>query len=248
MRPVWSAALAAVILFAAVGPAAAQSSSRFSDWTAAIIAGDWRSTSGQPIQAFENARRDLTRAFLDAGFDPARTVSHALAPGAPANKPAALASVADIARANPAGCFLYFTSHGDPSGIVFGPAGRLSPLELDAWLDATCGARPTVVVVSACYSGVFIPPLRAPNRIVLTAARRDRNSFGCSEEATYPYFDGCVLEALPASADFIALAHRTRACVSRRETEEGLRPPSEPQMFIGAEMQLLAPTLRFAGR
>ena len=52
-----------------------------------------------------------------------------------------------------------------------------------------CQARPTVVVISACYSGIFVDGLAAPNRMIMTAARRDRSSFGCSEDATYPYFD-----------------------------------------------------------
>ena len=171
MRPVWRAAMAAVLLFAAGCPAAAQTPSRFSDWTAAIIAGDWRSTSGEPIQAFENARRDLTHAFVQVGFDPDHTVSHALVPEGAIDKPAALASVAEIARATRAGCFLYLTSHGDPSGIVFGPTGRLRPAELDAWLDVACGARPTVVVVSACYSGGFLPALRSVEEVVAGARR-----------------------------------------------------------------------------
>jgi hypothetical protein len=80
---------------------------------------------------------------------------------------------------------------------------------------------------------------------VMTAARRDRSSFGCSEDATYPYFDGCVLEGLQTARDFIALAAAARACVARREAEEGLSPASEPQVSVGANMQLLLPTLRF---
>jgi hypothetical protein len=37
-----------------------------------------------------------------------------------------------------------------------------------------------------------------------------------------------------------------RSCVKDREEAEGLTPASEPQVFIGADMQLLAPTLRFS--
>ena len=54
-----------------------------------------------------------------------------------------------------------------------------------------------------------------------------------------------MLESLPGATDFLALAAATRACVSRRETEEGLSPASEPQLYVGAEMQLRLPTLRF---
>ncbi len=81
--------------------------------------------------------------------------------------------------------------------------------------------------------------------MILTAARRDRSSFGCGAEETYPWFDGCVIETLPAVADFLSLAAGARACVARKEQEAGITVPSEPQLFVGAEMQLRLPTLRF---
>ncbi|WP_269516455.1 C13 family peptidase [Brevundimonas subvibrioides] len=127
----------------------------------------------------------------------------------------------------------------------FGPTARLTPTAMASLVNEMCGDRPTVVVISACFSGVFLDSLSGPNRMVMTAARRDRSSFGCSEDATYPYFDGCVIESLPTATDFIALANATRACVSQREAAEGLTPASEPQVFIGPNMQLLLPTLRF---
>jgi len=111
---------------------------------------------------------------------------------------------------------------------------------------SACGTRPTVVIVSACYSGIFVNALSAPNRMVLTAASRERTSFGCGADETYPWFDGCILETLPTATDFLALAAGARACVSRKETERGVNLPSEPQLFVGAEMQLRLPTLRFS--
>jgi hypothetical protein len=96
-----------------------------------------------------------------------------------------------------------------------------------------CGRRPTAVIVSACFSGVFVPILAAPDRLVFTAARRDRSSFGCGESDRYPFFDGCVIEDLPRARDFIDLADRVRRCVAMREDAEGMRPRSEPQLFVG---------------
>ena len=40
-------------------------------------------------------------------------------------------------------------------------------------------------------------------------------------------------------------ADGVRACVKTREEAEGLSPASEPQVSIGADLQLLLPTLRF---
>lgn len=224
--------------------------SRFEGWTSAVIAADWRTSQGQPIQAFDNARRDLTTAFLAAGFRRADMVDHTLRPDVPrpVTAMAALEAVELKTRTASKGCFLYLTSHGTPQGIVFGPDAVMSPQALAMLVNGICAQRPTVVVVSACFSGVFIPALRAPNRMVLTAARPDRSSFGCSEEATYPYFDGCILKSLPSASDFLQLASLARVCVAERERAEGLAPPSEPQLFVGADMQLLLPTLRFTPR
>ena len=80
---------------------------------------------------------------------------------------------------------------------------------------------------------------------IAKAARRDRTSFGCGADETYPWFDGCVIESLPASTDFLDLAARARACVSRKETAAEVDLPSEPQLFVGSEIQLRLPTLRF---
>jgi hypothetical protein len=57
--------------------------------------------------------------------------------------------------------FLILTSHGSPGGLAI-KAGRLTqtltPSKLADMLART-GVRHKVVVISACYSGVFIPPL-----------------------------------------------------------------------------------------
>ena len=132
-----------------------------------------------------------------------------------------------------------------PGNIVFGPQNHLEPAQMRAVLDHACGVRPTVIVISACFSGGFIPALAEPNRMIITAARADRSSFGCSADSTYPYFDGCMIQSLETASDFIALAGQARACVAERERAEGLTPPSEPQVFIGGSMQLLLPTLQF---
>lgn len=237
-----------IVLLIGLGAFPASAQSRFDGWASAIVAADWRTSDGRPIQAFDNARRDLTAGFLAAGFSRADMVDYTLRPDAdPVMTPeAAVAGIVDATGRATRGCFLYITSHGSPEGINFGPTARLSPTAMARLVGEACGQRPTVVVVSACFSGVFLEALSGPNRMILTAARRDRSSFGCSEDAVYPYFDGCMIQSLPAAVDFIALANAARACVKDRETTEGLTPASEPQVFIGANMQLLLPTLRFA--
>lgn len=232
---------------ALAGAAPAVAQSRFDGWAGAVIAADWRDGGGRPIAAFDNARRDVTRGLLAAGLPRETLVDYSLRPDAadPVTVAEALQGVAEVTGRASRGCLLYFTSHGTPQGMVFGPDQTLAPADMANLVRQWCGARPTVVIVSACYSGVFVNALSAPNRMVLTAASRERTSFGCGAEETYPWFDGCVIEALPAANDFLALAAGARACVARKEQEAGIALPSEPQLFVGAEMQLRLPTLRF---
>ena len=243
-----------IILVAALGFAAAAQAQttappgRFAGWTSAIVAADWRDGANRPIQAFDNARRDLVKGFLAAGFPRDTMVDYSLRPDAPrpVSASAVLEGINAAAARGTSGCLLYFTSHGAPTAMVFGEARQMTPDMMANVVRASCGTRPTVVIVSACYSGIFINALAAPNRMVLTAASRERTSFGCAADETYPWFDGCVIETLPTASDFLALAAGTRACVVRKETALGATPPSDPQMFVGAEMQMRLPTLRFS--
>ena len=243
--------LIGVLFLACAAPAA--TASPFSDWSAVVVAGDWHAHSGGPSEAFDNARRDVTQAFELAGFDAANLRQFSVRPER--YKDAALTksspqavydALAELTAKATGGCLVYFSSHGAPQGVVvdqhFLPPGVLAQM-----LDTTCGQRPTVVIISACFSGVFVPALAGSNRMVLTAARPDRSSFGCGEADKYPYFDQCVLESLPHVGDFAALGTTVQACVAARETKEGMKPPSEPQLFIGAGLRPMLPLYSLAG-
>lgn len=248
------AAIVWIALLVLAQPASAlpspETPNRFAGWAAVVIAADWRTSHGQPIQAFDNARRDLVSGFLSVGFERDHLYDATLRPDVtdPVSTVAAFEGMAARTTTATQGCLLYFTSHGSPDGMVFGPDEVLNPTMMATMVRHLCQTRPTVIVVSACYSGIFVDSLAGPDRMVMTAARRDRSSFGCSEDATYPYFDGCMIDGLKTATDFIALANSARACVKRREAAEGLSPGSEPQVSIGANMQLLLPTLRFTSQ
>jgi hypothetical protein len=243
------AAAAAAWLALLATPACAQAPSPFADWAAVFVAGDWRGHQGGATEAFDNARRDLAEAFVAAGFAPQNLRQFSVRPERYAET-APLASdiglirdtFAGLARQAPAGCLFYITSHGSPQGALVGDR-LLSPQGAARLIDDACGERPTVAVISACYSGVFVSELAGPNRLVMTAARPDRSSFGCGESDRYPYFDACVLESLPRAADFAVLARATGACISRREIEERLTPASEPQVALGGELRPVLPLL-----
>lgn len=237
-----------VALGAVLSPLAAQAQSRFEGWTTGIIAADWRDGRGNPIDVFDNARRDLAQGFVAVGLPRASMVDYSLRTDVaePTSPQAAIEGFTQMASRADRGCLLYMTSHGSPEHMVFGETGEMTSDRLVNIVRRACGARPTVIIISACYSGQFINALQAPNRMVLTAARRDRTSFGCGAGERYPWFDGCILESLPKSADFLSLAAEAKACVATKEAEAGVALPSEPQLFVGGEMQMRLPTLRFA--
>jgi hypothetical protein len=122
--------------------------------------------------------------------------------------------------------------------------GWLTPRQLARMVDRGCGARPTVVVVSACFSGAFVPALAGRNRLIITAARRDRSSFGCGQTDRYPYFDECVLSVWPRVDGFVALGRAASACVAARERREHVGPPSEPQLRVGTQIAATLPKWR----
>lgn len=244
--------VALLLVVLVCGTACAEdAASPYRDWAVGVIAADWRSSRGVPVEAFDNARRDAAAAYVKAGFAPENLVQLSLRPrrpgddGSVVDQRTAVEAFKAAAAGATGGCLLHLTSHGDPSGIEFGPKGRMRPAGLARLLDEACGRRPTVVVVSACFSGVFVPALAAPNRMILTAARPDRSSFGCGESDRYPFFDQCVIESLPAAHDFVDLGRRAKTCVTRLETAGKLSPPSEPQTSIGADMQIELPLMPF---
>lgn len=235
----------------AISGAADARATAFGDWAVVVVAGDWRSHTGT-TQAFENARVDVSEALIKAGFDRRNLREYSLRPER-AGDDLSLVVQPDFvfdgftqaARQARGGCVFYLTSHGAEQGAVFGPKAILTPGDLDQLLTRVCGPRPTVAIISACFSGVFVDGATRPNRMILTAARRDRSSFGCGEKNRYPYFDACILESLPKAGNFLDLADRSKACVARMEAETGMTPPSEPQVGLGAQARTLLASLSF---
>jgi hypothetical protein len=139
------------------------------------------------------------------------------------------------------GCLVFVTSHGNETGLVMemdNAEGRyLTPARLAEILDRDCGPRPTVAILSGCHTGTFLTaPMMTENRIILTAARRDRTSFGCSTDTTYTYFDECLLDAMDDAGTWNAIFERTKACITEKEHSQDVEP-SYPQAFFGAAVK-----------
>jgi hypothetical protein len=120
-------------------------------------------------------------------------------------------------------------------GIVAGDTRQmLTPRNVQTILAAT-RAQHRVLIVSACYSGVFARELADSRTLVITAAA-DKPSFGCRDGATWTYFgDAFFNKALRGERRLDAAYERARILVTARETREGF-DPSQPQMAGGEEV------------
>ena len=218
--------------------AASASAADFSRWAVLVVAGDNHAHNGNPSAVFDNARRDLVKAFTGMGFSPANIAQFAVSPD-PAAQHANVRAIAntlwDLTSRAPAGCLIYFTSHGTEDGIVI-DQDVMGPGTFGKIVQNACGAKPSVIVMSSCFSGQFVPALEGENRMVLSAARAERTSFGCGELDQYTFFDDCFLRALPMADDFPKLGDLTRQCVAFREKQMNATPPSEPQLSVGPKV------------
>lgn len=133
---------------------------------------------------------------------------------------------------------LYVTAHGDQG---FGLSAHAPPLEL-APLNPTvlaralndAGIRWRVLVISACYSGGFIEPLKDDNTLIITSSAADRQSFGCETGNAWTYFGEAYFSlALSKTKSFTEAFQIAADAVAKREIAEKLSPPSSPQMFVG---------------
>ena len=142
---------------------------------------------------------------------------------------------------------LFLTSHGSRDGNLSAELWPVEPNdlsadELRAALDAS-GIRWRILIVSACYSGTFIRALEDDHTLVLTAARKDRNSFGCSSDRELTYFGEHFFEAeLSPGVGLLEAFDAARATLAERETREG-HLPSEPQISLGDRMEEKLPEL-----
>jgi hypothetical protein len=137
--------------------------------------------------------------------------------------------------------FLTLSSHGSRDATIEVSNEGLTPQTLSAQTLADAlaesGIRWKVIVISACFSGTFIKPLADEHTIVITAAARNRASFGCSDSRHLTYFGEAFFEgALPRSPDLRAAFEATQREIRRRERHEGMRA-SNPQNFFGTLME-----------
>ncbi|MDR2624819.1 MAG: C13 family peptidase [Zoogloeaceae bacterium] len=133
--------------------------------------------------------------------------------------------------------FLFLTSHGTQDfrlSLAFWPFAftDITPQMLRQALDEA-GIERRVVVISACYSGGFIPALQDENTLVITSAAADRTSFGCSDEDELTEFGRAYFaEALPQTRSIEAAFAQAAASIAAKEKATE-REASLPQIAGG---------------
>jgi hypothetical protein len=126
--------------------------------------------------------------------------------------------------------FVFLTSHGSREHeLVLDQNGmdlpNLPAAELGRLLRES-GIRWKVVLISACYSGGFLEPLKDERTLVITAARHDRQSFGCADENDFTYFGRAYFErALPQASSFQDAFRKAETLVHEMEVRE-LKAPA----------------------
>jgi hypothetical protein len=137
---------------------------------------------------------------------------------------------------------VYLAAHGSANATLATDLPNhkyLSPISSTLVADAlvSAGIKRRIIIVSACYAGSWIPALASADSIVITAARKDRTSFGCDDRRRLTYFGEAFLEGPLANGGSLRDAfEEARKKVAGWEAN-GKLTPSEPQVHIGKNMQ-----------
>lgn len=138
--------------------------------------------------------------------------------------------------------FLYLTSHGSKQhqlSVDFWPLdlNSINPTELKSLLDES-GIKNRVLLISACYSGGFVEPLKNENTLIFTASAKDKRSFGCGDLNDFTYFGNAVFnEEIKLDFNLVEVFKKAAASIQERENVEN-KKHSEPQLFIGTDIEL----------
>jgi hypothetical protein len=161
--------------------------------------------------------------------------------GSPDNLAKALAAVAARMDAKEDVLLLYTTSHGDPqTGLAYRDGtkgvGMIAPVRMAALLDDNRFKR-KIVLISACYSGTFVPLLTSADSVIVTAASSRRTSFGCAPGNDWTFFgDALINHALRKSQAFEKASEEALSLIQTWETQHKLQS-SDPQVFVGESAQ-----------
>ena len=153
-----------------------------------------------------------------------------------------MTKMAEVARPQDR-VMLLISTHSNPGTLNINIAGKnAAPITARGLSDALAplAKTPTLVVLSACYSGAFLEPLRAPNRVVLTATDVHKASFKCQYPGEYTFFADALFNQAGAEqlsiTDWMGAAQKS---IQAQEKRKRLAS-SAPKMFVGEEAKAWA--------
>jgi hypothetical protein len=139
---------------------------------------------------------------------------------------------------------IYLTSHGSPEAWIstnLPTEANFPPINSESLATALsqAGIKRRVVIISACFSGSWIPKLASDDTIVITAAAKDRTSFGCNDSRRLTFFGEAFLEGpLGRGASLRDAFDTARGTVAKWEAAEKF-VPSLPEASVGRNLQAL---------
>jgi hypothetical protein len=176
--------------------------------------------------------------LLTAGSDASASGA---AQGSPENLAAGLAALSARMNADEDVLILFATTHGSAQiGLSYRDGekgtGMIAPKKLAEMLDSL-GVKRRMILISACYSGVFMPLLTNEHSVIVTAASSRRTSFGCAPSNDWTFFgDALINHALRKPQPFDKAIEEAVSLIQQWEAKAELLS-SEPQVFIGETAQ-----------
>ena len=153
----------------------------------------------------------------------------------------ALAGLGDLINADEDVVFLFLSSRASAEQEL---SFTMPPLALDpvnptrlARTLEDSGIKWRVIVISACYSGGFIEPLKDDNTLIITASDATHASSACESTEDRSLFSRAFFgDGLGSSHSFVDAFSRARAEVIERDASAG-RPGANPQIYVGAAIK-----------
>ncbi|QDZ06317.1 peptidase C13 [Sphingomonas panacisoli] len=164
----------------------------------------------------------------------------ALPNGSPHNLAVALARVAELMDKKQDVLVLYTAGHGAKVGLAYHDAddgfGIIPPARMARMFDEL-GIKNRLLILSACFSGIFVPTLASDTTALFTAASADRTSFGCQSDRDWTFYgDAMINNALRQPVPLATAGANAQALIAKWEGMKSDLLPSQPQVSIGSKV------------
>ena len=160
--------------------------------------------------------------------------------GSPRNLAVALARVAELMDKKQDVLVLYTAGHGAKVGLAYHDAddgfGIIPPARMARMFDEL-GIKNRLLILSACFSGIFVPTLSSDTTALFTAASADRTSFGCQSDRDWTFYgDAMINNALRQPVPLAKAGENAQALIAKWEGMNSDITPSQPQVAIGSRV------------